>query len=235
MLKNRYYLIAIVMLSFFSVFAQNRKLQRQTEQFFDTMGLRYVQPDFLENFDGSPYYSPKFLLGNVYINGELTASNLPMRYNIYGDEIQVKKNIEDDDTKIKALTKSPDIYVVIFNDKFIYLTKKGNLQQSGYYQELFNGNNISLYKKNQKKYIAAKKAKTSFEREIPAKFKDNIIYYIKKKNDVFVEIPSSKSKRLKTLVSISKNLKDYIKNNNIDISEEKGLIKVIKYCEVNRP
>lgn len=232
-MKKTFYICSLLLLFMVSVTAQNRNLQRITDVFFDTMGRNFTALDFLENFEGSPYQSTKFLLGNVYINGEVTASNLPLRYNIYGDEIQVKRNLEDDDDTIKALTKSPDIYVVIFNNQFMYLSKQNGLKKGGYYQVLHEGKNMTLYKKLQKRYMEGKKAKTSFERDIPAKFKDDNLYFIKYNNGHYKEVPSSKSKRIKLLSEVNGGIKNYLKTSKINISDEKGLLKAFKYCDAN--
>ncbi len=214
--------------------AQDRKLQLQTEQFIYTNDVYYVAPDFVETYDGSPYNSDTFLLGNVYINKELTRSDVAMRYNIYSDEMQIKESLQSEDKDITALIKSPDISVTILNETFIYLPKGKGLEKGGYFQVATTGKTYSLYKKLGKEYFEASKAKTSFERDVPAKFEDRTSYYIHFSNGGMVELPKSKKKRYKAFGESEALVKEYAKERKLDITKEKGLKRVIIYLDTNK-
>ncbi len=213
------------------IYAQNRNLQRQTDLFVETMDRNYVSPDFLETYDGTPYNSTTFLLGNIYINKELTKSDVAMRYNIYSDEMQVKESLQSEDKDITALIKSPDISVTILNETFIYVPKGKGLEKGGYFQVETTGKTYSLYKKLGKEYFEASKAKTSFERDVPAKFDDRTFYYIHFSNGAMVELPDSKKKRYKAFGESEALVKAYAKERKLNITEEKDLKKVIIYLD----
>ena len=175
--------------------------------------------------------STTFLLGNVYINKVLARSDVAMRYNIYSDEMQIKESLQSDDKDITALIKSPDISVTILNDTFVYVTKGKGLEKGGYFQIATTGKNYSLYKKLGKKYYEASKAKTSFERDVPAKFEDRTYYYIHFSNGGMVELPDSKKKRFKAFGESEALVKAYTKEKKIDITKEKDLKRVIIYLD----
>ena len=221
-------------ISFSEINAQNGVMQtRKNVVLFDHVNRNNLMLDYVDVYEGTPYNNPNFLIGNIFIKNELTAPNISLRYNIYADEIEVKEDPNDDEADSKALTKSPDIHVTILNDKFVYIAKTEGLPTGGYFLEMQKGKNVMLYKKLIKKYYPEKKAKTSFERDIPASFKDKPIYYIMTKDGKMNELPSSKSKIIKMLSGFEKGIKSYIKTNKINVAEEKGLIKAFKYCDSN--
>lgn len=213
------------------IYAQNRTIQLETDFFVNSMDRNYVAPDFVDKYDGSPYNSTTFLLGNIYINNELTKSDVAMRYNIYSDEMQVKETLQSEDKDITALIKSPDISVTILKDKFIYVPKGKGLEKGGYFQVETNGKTYSLYKKLGKEYFEASKAKTSFERDVPAKFEDRITYYIHFSNGGMVFLPKSKKKRYKAFGESEAMVKAYAKERKLDITNEEDLKRVIVYLD----
>ncbi len=231
MKKKIFITISLLLIGFSNGYAQNRNLQQQTDLFIETMDRNYVSPDFVDTYNGTPYNSETFLLGNIYINKELTKSDVAMRYNIYSDEIEVKESLQSDDKDISALLKSPDISVTILNDSFIYLSKGKGLEKGGYFQVITTGKNLSLYKKLGKKYYESKKAKTSFERDVPAKFEDRVTYYIHFNNGGMVELPDSKKKTYKTFGESEEDVKSYCKERKLDITKEKDLKRVVMYLD----
>lgn len=235
MKKKNLITMSILLLFVVSAYAQDRQLQRETDRFVYRMSERYNSPDFVETYDGTPYNSENFLLGNVYIKKELTKSNVAMRYNIYSDEIEIKENLQTDDKEITALIKSPDISITIFTDTFVYVPKGKGLEKGGYFQVITNGKNYSLYKKLGKKYYEAKKAKTSFERDVPAKFEDRITYYISFANGGMVELPEgSKKKVYKAFGERENEVKNYCKEKGLDITKEKDLKRVIIHFDTQK-
>lgn len=234
MKKNILIFSLLSVISISEINAQNGAMQtRKNTIMFEHITRNNFGLDYVDVYEGTPYNNPNFLIGDIYINDEVTAPNTSLRYNIYADEMEVKEYPNDDESNLKALTKSPDIYVTIINDKFVYLAKTEGISVGGYFLELQKGKNIILYKKLNKKYYPEKKAKTSFERDIPANFKDRSVYYIMSKDGKMKEIPTSKSKTIKMLSELNKGIKTYIKSNKIDITEEKDLIKAFRYCESN--
>ena len=229
--KNLITLLFLLFVSF-SFFAQNYKLMKETELFIYSKEARYVAPDFIFTYDGSPYNSDTFLLGNVYINDELTKSDVAMRYNVYSDEMEIKESLQDDDKKISALIKSPDISVIILNEKFVYLPKGRGLEKGGYFQVITRGKKYSLYKKLGKKYYEERKAKTSFERDVPPKFEDRVTYYIHFGNGGMVLLPDNKKKIYKAFGESEAEVKKYCKERDLDITKENDLKRVVRYLDL---
>ncbi len=235
MKKKNLILTCFCFLTVIGLYAQNRQLQRETDRFVWRMSERYVAPDFVDSYEGTPYNSDTFLLGNIYINKELTKSDVAMRYNIYSDEIQIKESIQDDDKNITALIKSPDISVVLMNDTFVYVPKGKGLEKGGYFQVLTTGKSYSLYKKLSKKYFEPKKAKTSFERDVPAKFEDRHTYFIHFANGGMVEMPEGPKKKMyKAFGERENDVKNYCKEKGLDITKEKDLKRLVRHLDTNK-
>ena len=209
--------------------AQNRKTQFATELFvysadvYDTRNL--YDPATPENYDGTPYYVNDFLLGNVYLENEMILSNGALRYNAVADEIEYKESLNDDDKSAKALVKSKEIYAKIMNDTFVFIPSQG------YYLVIFDGNNLSLLKKVTKKYFPPKKAQNNYERSTLARFEDRLIYTMYSKNGKTLELPRSKNKKLKAFSSNEKIVKNYTKEHNLDLNNEKDLKKLTLYLD----
>lgn len=191
-------------------------------------GVEYSDTD---SYKGTPYNNPSYLVGNVYKGDELLANNVALRYNAMADEIEIKESITSNDEDAKLLTKSPDIYVKIVNDLFVFVPYKGGIENGGYFQVLFEGNTYDLFKKLVKDFIPPKTASTSLTRDTPAKFIDKPVYYIVTKNGKFYELPSSKNKKLKVFSENKEAVKSYVKEKGLDLNKEEDLLKVIKHYD----
>jgi len=184
-----------------------------------------------ENYKGTPYGFPSYLLGNVYMNDSLIYNNVALRYNVIEDEVEVKKSLQSLDENAMALLKSPSISVMISENKYIFIPKGKGLINGGYVQVLTRGTNISLYKKLEKYYSPAKKAKNTFESDLLPTFKDHIVYYIYFSNGGMIELPKQKNKKFKTFGKSEKKIKAYAKEYKLDINDEEDLKRIIIYLD----
>jgi len=203
----------------------------QVDEFIkrQNMGIDLEDTD---SYTGTPYNHPSYLPGNVYKGKELLATNVALRYNALADEMEVKESLDASNKDAKALTKTPDIYVKIGNkDIFVFVPYDGGIEGGGYFQVLLEGNKVDLFKKVKKEFTPAKPANTSITRDIPAKFADKPVYYIVNKEGKFFELPSSKKKKLKVFAENEKMMKNYVNSNNLDLNDEKDLIRAIRYYD----
>ncbi|RDK88140.1 hypothetical protein [Marinirhabdus gelatinilytica] len=187
--------------------------------------------DYLDtsSYDGTPYFKPNYSLGNVYEGQKLIANNVAMRYNVVADEIEIKESLTTPIEEAKPLTKSPDIFVKIGKDIFVFAPYKGGIEGGGYFQVLYEGKRIDVFKKIQKKFTPSKPARTSITRPIKAKFTDKATYYLVSENGKFYELPSSRNKKLKVFGNNEEVIAQYVKKHNLDLNIEEDLIKTIQY------
>ncbi len=105
------------------------------------------------------------------------------------------------------------------------------IPSQGYFLVLFDGTNLSLLKKVTKKYFPPKKAQNNYERSTLARFEDRFIYTMYSKNGKTLELPRSKNKKLKAFGGNEKMVKNYAKEHNLDLNNEKDLKKLTLYLD----
>lgn len=192
---------------------------------------KFVDYEDKKSYTGTPYNNDSFLLGNVYQNKELLATNVALRYNAVADEMEIKESLTSSDDDARVLTKSPEIFVKILQDIYIFAPYKGGVEGGGYFHVLHEGNKIDLYKKLKKDFTPEKKATTSITRDVPAKFSDDITYYLASKDGKFFELPKSRGKKLKVFGKNKNDIKKYAQDKRLDINQEKDLLKIVKYYD----
>ncbi|HEY9886652.1 MAG TPA: hypothetical protein V6C96_05250, partial [Vampirovibrionales bacterium] len=161
------------------------------------------------------------------------ATNVALRYNAVADEMEIKESITAPDTEAKVLTKSPEIFVKILDNLYIFAPYKGGIEGGGYFQVLYEGTTVDLYKKLKKDFKPERKATSSITTDTPAKFTDDITYFLARKDGKFYEMPRSRNKKLKVFGTKKNEMKDYIKENRLDVNDEKDLLKAVKHYDGN--
>lgn len=174
------------------------------------------------------YANPDFVQGKIFQEDQLIKDDVPMRYNAYADEIEIKNNPSDEN--YGALIKSPDIFVKMFRDIYVFVPYEGSNDKGGYFNVLSDGKTYDLYKKTKATFREPQKAQTSYQRDSPPSFPKTVTYYLVQ-NGTFLEMPSNKSKILKMMDSKKSEMKKYIKDNNIDLDKEADMIKTISYFD----
>jgi hypothetical protein len=210
-----------------AMFAQNELSGEIVKAaYVTTSNARYTSLDnyLPDDVLGSPYGEEIFQPGIIYENGEAAVQDYFLRYNAYENDIEVKKQMQAPDSDIFILTKASNIFAKI--GSYIYVF---NEVENAYYHVLFMGKNFKLYKQLNKRLYPAKMAKTSFEKDHLAEFKDRPEYFLISKEGAFHKVPSSKNKRIKFFGNKKSEIEKYVKKNNLDISEEDVLIKAVRY------
>ena len=237
MKKTAFALALLSTLSILTIDAQVTTLadQKMTQFFMENVertgsnNNQYLPDDNI----GSPYSNPIFLLGNIYEQNKVIASNYALRYDAMADEIEVKENLYVEDSEIKILTRNPEIYVKIMADMYVFrdLIEESASHGAGYFQVLYVGNTYNLYKKVAKKYYAAKKAQNSFESDVLATYLDRSVYYLVSEGGNFQEFGSSKNKRLKLFQNKQSEIKKLVKSGKLDLTLEEDLMRAVKYYD----
>lgn len=174
------------------------------------------------------YANPTFVKGNIYQEDQLIKSDVLMRYNAYADEIEIKKNPTDE--AYSALIKDPNIFVKIGTDIYLFVPFEGSNEKGGYFNVLSDGKMYDLYKKTKSIYREPRKARTSYERDVPPSFSKTTMYYLVK-DGTFLEMPNTSSRILKMMNKKEKEMKKYIKENDLDLDKEADLIKAVTYFD----
>jgi hypothetical protein len=184
------------------------------------------------NYAGSVYENEEFVNGYIFKNGKTLASNVALRYNAKRDEIEVKKSLRVSNSAAKVLLKHEEIYIKILNKLFVYSPKKDGIDKAGYFMVLQEGDNYALYKKIQKKYIEGRESVNSITRDTPPAFKNVEVYYlVNKANGSFNKFPKSRKSKLKVFTKNTKDVKNYVNVNKLNINKEYALAKLVKFYD----
>jgi hypothetical protein len=196
------------------------------DQFFELYGISIED---LKNITGSPYEENYFQPGFIYSNNELTASNIPMRYNIFADEIEINTSQDPNQQNINVLSKSPDIFVKIGADIFVYVENLSAQGQSGYFKVVHEGEHFDLYKKSRVNYVEKRFAETSYQQDQPARFDRTDTFYLVSNRGVFYELPNNRRRFAAVFKEHHKEIDSYVRSNRLDIRNENDLKKIVKY------
>ena len=192
----------------------------------DAFGLSDEQ---FKNLKGSPYINEEFVSGNIYNGKELTASNVYLRYNAFSDEIEIKKSKHSSDQEYGALIKEPEVFVKIDEQLYVFLPYQNSNEKGHYFEILSEEKAFDLYKKTEVDYTSPRQAKTSYDKDKPAEFKQTNSYYLVAKNGTFYQLPNSKNKMVKLLSKENKKVKEYAYKNKLDLDKEKDIIRLVSY------
>jgi hypothetical protein len=180
-------------------------------------------------YTGSPYENQAFQNGNVYRDGKILASNVALRYNVLRDEFEIKNSINSSNYDAKVLLQSPDVYVKIMNQMYIFIPKKNPDAVGGYFEVLLEGPSVSLYKKLSKEFIEGKKSINSISSDILPMYREKEDLYFMNEANELVELPNSRNGRINSFAQHKKELKQYIREEKINVSKIGDLKKLLVY------
>ena len=182
------------------------------------------------DYTGSPYYNADFSKGSIMSKGKTIAANQALRYNVSKEEFEIRDPRNNESKIVNTVLRNKNIIIKIGDDSFEYISNSKN-RLRGYFIPLFKGDKSSLYKKITKKYIASQKAVNSMASDIAAFYKEKEVLYLVDDTGAFTELSSSKKGKLKAFGSLKKEVKDYAKQNKLNLNKEKDLIKVVSYAD----
>ena len=176
--------------------------------------------------EGSPYLDDAFVNGTIYTTAKNKVVDVPLRYNIYNDNLEFKTSdgsileLAHPETVERAKMGNTDM---IFTD---YLTTTENTKQ-GFFKVLAEGNLILLAKPD----IFYQKAKeeAAFKEAQPPKFiQKPDIYYLQKPGMPAIKI--RKSKDLDEVIDAhKKEISAFIKQNKIKFKQAEDLKQLVEY------
>jgi len=180
-----------------------------------------------KNYNGSPYFNDEFVLGEIYQGEGLIATETPLRYNIFSNEIEVKESLSDLDEDASPLSKSSDIWVKINDTIIVLIPFNGSDEEGSYFQILYEGKKIDFLKKVEKEYTTPKKASTSITRDLKGAFTDETVFFLQTKNGRMFQMPKAKNKKYTIFGGQATALKAYAKENRLNINKEHDLKRLI--------
>ena len=229
-MKNKFLITTSIIVSLYSVNINAQSEFNETD--IDSyISQRSVEVYLEADFTGTPYKDKMFKNGTILKNGVPLAKNIGLRYNASKDLFEVKKSSVLKDDQAKVLKSSSDLFIIIDNENYVFLAPNENNSTQGYFLIDYKSDKTSLFKKIKKEYIPEQKAYTSLASNIAANYKEKLSLYLYTSDGLLIELPGSKSKRLKAFGDKSKDIKLFVKEKKINLNKEAGLIEVIKYYD----
>jgi len=229
-MKKKFLITTSIIALFYSVNINAQSEFNETD--IDSyISQRSVEVYLEADFTGTPYKDKMFKNGTILKNGIPLAKNIGLRYNASKDLFEVKKSSVLKDDQAKVLKSSSDLLIKIGNENYVFLAPNENNTTQGYFLIDYKSDKTSLFKKIKKEYIPEQKAYTSLASNIAANYKEKLSLYLYTNDGLLIELPGSKSKRLKAFGDKSKDIKLFVKENKINLNKEAGLIEVIKYYD----
>jgi hypothetical protein len=146
-----------------------------------------------------------------------------LRYDAYRDNIEMQDN-----GKTISLLKRDYIRAEINGEKYAIFSFNAENERAkqGYFVQLTSGPLI-LLKKITKEFKPATETTSTYKREQPPRFADDIEYYLFSSNE---EVAKSIKLRKKSILKVLDNEMEaskIIKERKLDLSEENGVIQMI--------
>jgi hypothetical protein len=182
---------------------------------------------FFKDIEGTPYIYKNFVPSEI----EGVKSKMNLRYNAFDDVVEVEKAPNE----IYTVSKEPTYGVIYMNYdrkklRLVTIVDKKNENVLIYAFELMNNNKLALLRRDKIDFKEGKVAKTSFELNSKPQFTSiKSTYLLEQKDRTIIEFPSSKSKLLALYPSHANDIKSYLKDNKIDLSDESDMIKTTHF------
>ncbi|MBS1535887.1 MAG: hypothetical protein JST78_12495 [Bacteroidetes bacterium] len=172
--------------------------------------------------EGSPYLNKAFSLAKI----EGFDGKFALRYNAYSDEFEFLDNKRDtlllDKSEVYSkitYAGSNKVYLLVN-----YINSSGKMYQ-GYLIEQHQKNNWAVLKRERISFYPGKKAKTSLENDMPAKYnKEKEDFYLRKNDGSIVEFPESKKQLSKLFPDKKDAIEVFVKEQKIDFEYDQNKI-----------
>lgn len=182
-----------------------------------------------ENIDGSPYLNDEFIAGTVFTTSKLQYVDVPLRYNIFNDDIEFRTN----ENKIMAMATPEIIERVTFGEyEMVYAPFASQKKiKRGFFKVVLKGN-ISLYARPQILYQQPEEP-GAYKEAKPAKFvtKPDTYYFRNGKNEA-IKV-DKKSEVIDFFPAHNDEVATFIKKNKIKTNKEADLKELVEYYNGN--
>jgi len=224
----KYILLITVFLLSLSSFAQNQYQLSQAMDFFRTNKMinGEIKNVLTEaDIEGSPYMTDEFINGSVFTTSKIQYNDIPLRYNVYNDEMQ----FQAPDGNIAAIAAPEVIEKVTFGDytmEYIPFTNAKKIRR-GFFVLLVDGN-VKLYARPNVEYRPPVPPAPYKEPE-PAKFLEKPdTYYIRIGLEA-AQLIENKKDLEEIFPDHKKEVATFIKKNKVNHRKEEKLKELVEY------
>lgn len=177
------------------------------------------------NITGSPYLNDEFIEGSVFTTSKTQYAGVPLRYNIYNDQIEFQLG----ENPVQALAAPETVEMVQFGDFIFEYVPYTNVKKirRGYFIVEEKGN-ATLYTKPQVVFENAKEP-AAYQDAVPARF-------LKRPDEKYIRVgkePAMLIAKKKDLEEVFPNHKekiaDFIRKNKVKINDQESLKGLVQF------
>jgi len=177
------------------------------------------------DIEGSPYLNDEFITGNIYTSSKMQFASVPLRFNIYSDQLEFKTP----EGAIQAMAAPEIVEKVEFGEyKMVYIPYSNFKKiKNGFFKVVEEGK-ASLYARCE---IVFKKAEEpgAYKEAEPAKF-------VRNPDSYYIRVGLEQAKKVgnkKDLPEIFSDQRDkiaaFVKKNKIKTNKPEDLIQLVQY------
>lgn len=182
-----------------------------------------------ENIDGSPYLNDDFINGTVFTTSKLQYVDIPLRYNIFNDDLEFRTN----NNQVMAMATPEIIERVSFGEyemAYVPFASQKKIKR-GFFKVVISGN-ISFYARPQILYQQPVEP-GAYKEAKPAKFASKPdTYYLRNGMNEAIKV-DKKSEVIDFFPAHNDEVAAFIKKNKIKTTKEDGLKKLVEYYNSN--
>ncbi len=178
------------------------------------------------DIEGSPYLNDDFMEGSVFTKSKTQFVGIPLRYNVYNDEMEFKS----DKGVVQAIAAPETIEKIEFGEyKMVYLPYIINRKiQNGYFVEMEKGEKAALYARPKVNFQKATKPAAYQDAEPPRFSRQSDDYYIRVGQEAAALISRKKDLR-EVFPDHAKKVKSFIKENNVRPNKPERLKALVRF------
>jgi hypothetical protein len=179
----------------------------------------------VNDIQGSPYLNDEFISGTIYTTQKQQYNNIPLRYNIYKDELEFR----NPSNEVMVLTTPEIVEYAVFGENIIAYSsyQQGSKTKQGFFLVLESGKSTLMAKAS---IIFQQPTEPgAYKEPEPAKFiRRTDEYYIQIGKNALIEINNIKS-LIEAFPDNSDKVEAFIEKNKIKTNKSESLIEVVKY------
>jgi hypothetical protein len=184
----------------------------------------------ISSIKGSPYLDEFFLPGTIELSDGEVIENIPIRYNVNQDVIEIDNNGE-----ILAINKPDKVRKVMYNDRvFIYnpYLIKDSKNKNAYFEEITIGKNTIYLKRTNPLKLETHNSNFGKSGTGASFYQMGLHFYVKANADEVYKL--NKKNFLDHLTSHKSEMKKYIKTRKIKFDNEGDVKKLFKqYAKIS--
>jgi hypothetical protein len=180
-----------------------------------------------EKIAGTPFLNPQFVNGSLITNDSLMYTNIPLRYNVFKDEMEFRVG----DEEIPRIIANPRSFLFIHVDSLVfqYLAFSDNNRPAQGYFQVLNEGPCQVMMRRRTDYAEPKGAH-GFDKALPARFEEKRnTYFVRFGRQLPQEVRFTRRNILKTFEEKQGAITDFVKENNLSYRSIDDLIKIAAY------